>query len=239
MEPEKSFEERGEKILHYLRSDLRYNMEKIPRPRIIELTGTPDAGKTTTIEQLDDDFRKINFRVKCPLEGAREIRHIDRTTPLYNIRTGLYALDLLIDYTAGHLYDLVIFDRCVFDAYVWMMYWLEKGQLNEEEKALIQKFFLSRFWINKVDVVWFMVCRPEEALKRYKESSQTKRLGETSNPKTIQVLYGRYRAAYDQLKPQYSQLNFLDTTELSKKEMVDIVASRTLEILEHTIKKTR
>lgn len=235
MKSEKSFEERGAKILRYLHQDLRHNLEKIPPPMIIEITGTPDAGKTTIIEQLDNDFRKIDFTVKCPLEGAREIRHINRKTPLYNLRTGLYSLDMLIDFTSGHMYDLVIFDRAVFDAYTWMMYWQDKNRLTEEEKCLYQQFFMSKFWVNKVDVVWFITCEPEEAMRRYQRNSQIRRVGESTNPETIQTRINQYREAYEKLKPQFAQLNFLDTTHLDEKTMVETVTNRTLELLEQKI----
>ena len=236
MKSGKSFEERGEKILHYLRSDLRHDLEKIPRPIVVEITGTPDAGKTTTIKELDNSFRKIGFRVICPQEGAEEIRHIPRTTPLYNIRTGLYALQKLIDYTAGHMYDLVIFDRGIFDPYCWMMYWQEKDKLTEEERILLQQFFLLRFWVDKVDAVWFVVCDAEEALRRNQRIALTTRLGETTNPQTIKILIDRYLSAYNQLKPQFPQLNLLDTTKLDEKTMIETVTSRTMDILEQNMK---
>ena len=128
-------EARAKRILQYLRSDLRYDQNIIPRPFFIELTGTPSSGKTTVITELDKFLRRQGFRVYRPQEGAEVIRHIERTTPVYNLRTGIYALTLLLDISVGHLYDVVIFDRSIFDAYVWLMYWNEKGKLTEQQMA--------------------------------------------------------------------------------------------------------
>jgi len=97
----------------YLRTDLRYGDRFLPAPFMIEFTGSPDAGKTTCIKELDNFLYRSGLRVFIPQEGAEVIRHIDRDTPEYNIRTGLYALNMLIDYAHGHAYDIVIFGLMV------------------------------------------------------------------------------------------------------------------------------
>lgn len=232
MKNENVFEEKAEKILGYLRSDVRYNQKFLPRPFMVEFTGTPSAGKTTTITELDKFFRRIGFRVWRPQEGAEVIRHIDRTTPLYNVRTAMYAVTLLIDEGVGHKYDLVIFDRCVFDSYCWLEYWHEKGKLTKGEKQAYQKFFLSDLWTQNLDAAYLTVCEPEEAMKRELKIALSKKLGETTNPATIKTLVERYRRAYRELKDRYPQLFLIDTTDLTEKKMVEQIAMQTLEIFE-------
>ncbi len=232
MADENIFEERAKRILAYLRSDIRYDTRVLPPPFFVEFTGSPSAGKTTTITELDKFFRRMGFRVLRPQEGTEVIRHIERTTPLYNIRTGLYALNLLIDESVGHRYDIVIFDRCIFDAYCWMMYWLEKSKLSATEKGIIQKFFLSRFWTDKIDAAYFMVCDPAQAMERELKIALSKKLGETTNPETIKVLVERYHRAYRQLKGKYPQLFLINTSVMEEKTMVEQIAKHVLDIFE-------
>jgi len=137
---EKKFEQQATIIKKYLGGETRYNLR---RPFHIEFTGSPSAGKTTTITELDKFFRRQGFRVLRPQEGAEVIRHIERTTPIYNVRTGIYALNLLLDSGHTNSYDIIIFDRCIFDAYVWMEYWFEKNKISEEEKNILQHFFFA------------------------------------------------------------------------------------------------
>lgn len=233
---EKFFEKRAEEILKYLKSNLRYDEKFLPRPFFIEFTGSPASGKTTTITELDKGFRRHGFRVWRPQEGAEVIRHIPRTTPIYNIRTGLYALEILIDESFGHLYDLVLFDRCIFDAYCWMMYWLEKEKINDKEKNQIQSFYLSRFWADKIDAAFFMICDPKISMERELRIAVSEKLGETSNPKTIATLVNRYKEAYNLLSPQHKQIHLIDTSGLDELAMVDMMAEKTLEILEQKTK---
>lgn len=233
---EEDFEQKAAKILSYLNSERRYDDKFLPRPFFLEFTGSPSAGKTTTIKELDTFFRKQGFRVLCPQEGAEVIRHIPRSTPVYNIRTGLYALNLLLDLSSGHNYDIVIFDRAVFDVYCWMMYWQGKNKLSTEETNLIQSFFLSPLWMNRIDVAYFMVSDPKTAMDREMRIALSNKVGETTNPDAIATLAKRYRDAYQTLSPNYPQLNLLDTTKLTEYEMVHQIATNILNLLEQKTK---
>lgn len=234
---ESVFERKAQTILKYLKSKIRYDGRFLPRPFFIEFTGSPCAGKTTTITELDKFLRRQGFQVLRPQEGAEVIRHIPRTTPLYNLRTGLYALNILIDQSYGHLYDIVIFDRCIFDAYCWMIYWHdEKEKLTREEKEIVQSFFLSRFWTDKIDIAYFMVCEPEIAMERELRIALSQKLGETTNPKTVETLVKRYKKSFDILSPSYKQLSLIDTTLIDEQTMVETIATKTLDILEQKAK---
>lgn len=229
------FEARAERVLKFLNVDHRYGESYLPRPFFVEFTGSPDSGKTTTIDELYKFFKTLKFRVLRPQEGAEVIQHIPRTSPLYNIRTADYARTQLVDLSHGHLYDLVLFDRCVFDAYCWMMYWEAKGQLTSEEVKLYQTFFLSRFWMDKLDAAYFVVCDPDEAMRRSKEVSLTDRLGNFTNPDTIRVLVDRFQQAYRDLSPKFPQLRIIDTSGMDKQEMVEHFANEILNAMEKRV----
>lgn len=233
---EEFFTAKAEKIHKFLRTDIRYDRNFIPRPFFLEFTGSPSSGKTTTITELDKFFRRLNFRVWRPQEGAEVIRHIPRTTPVYNIRTGQYALNLLLDLSFSNQYDIVIFDRCIFDAYCWMMYWQEKGKLTAEETAMVQSFFLSDFWVRMIDAAYFVVCDSKEAMEREMRLPMTQKAGETSNPKTIESLVARYRAVYAALSPKYGQLFLVDTTHMGEEDMIERFTNDILDVLLSKIK---
>ncbi|OGM98071.1 MAG: hypothetical protein A2915_01460 [Candidatus Yanofskybacteria bacterium RIFCSPLOWO2_01_FULL_41_34] len=232
---ENLFERRAERVLKYLNIDHRYGESYLPRPFFVEFTGSPDSGKTTTIDELYKFFKTLKFRVLRPQEGAEVIQHIPRTTPEYNIRTADYARTQLMDLSNGHMYDLVLFDRCLFDGYCWMMYWETKGQLTPDEVKLYQNFFLSRFWVDKLDAAYFVVCNPDEAMRRTKEVSLTDRLGNFTNPQTIKVLVERFQQAYKDLSPKFPQLRIVDTSGMDKQHMVEHFANAILSAMENKV----
>lgn len=59
----------------------------------------------------------------------------------------------------------------------------------------------------------------------------TQKTGETSNPKTIEALVARYRAAYAALSPKHGQLFLVDTTRLGEEEMVEKFTNDILDVL--------
>lgn len=60
---ENVFERKAQTILAYLKSHLRYDDGFLPRPFFLEFTGSPSAGKTTTITELDKFLRRQGFRL--------------------------------------------------------------------------------------------------------------------------------------------------------------------------------
>jgi len=231
-------EEKAQRILAHLKSHLRYDNGFMPRPFFIEFTGSPSSGKTSTIIKMYTFLRRLGFRVFKPQEGAEQIQHIPRTTPAYNVRTGLYALEMLLDEAHKHTYDIVLFDRCIFDAYVWMMYWRDKAKLSPTQQALVQGFFLFPLWSSYIDAAYFMICDADEALRRETRVSLSDRLGSTTNPETLRALATRYREAYEQLHSTHPQLELIDTTHLNEQQMVDAMGARILTALEAKIPAT-
>lgn len=232
-------EQKARDLLFYLKSKIRYDRDVIPRPFIIEVTGTPSAGKTTTIVEIDKFFRRIGFeRVWKPQEGAEVIRHIPRTTPEYNIRTGTYALNLLLDNAYGHNYDLIIFDRCIFDAYCWMQYWKEKSKLTEKEAANNQSFFLQKPLTDYIDAAIMMTCSAEEAMKRELKIALSSKLGETTNPESIKRLERIWKNAYERLQGEYPQLTLMDSTKLDESQMIEDVTLTALNAFEKRAKQS-
>lgn len=232
MDKTKIIEEKAKVLHQYLKTDIRYDLNFLPRPFFVEITGTPDSGKSTVIEQLYDTLRKEKLRVWKPLEGAQQIQDIGRDTPLYNISTGLYAIEMLIHLSAGHQYDIVIFERCAFDMHVWLEDWFALGKLCEAERNIYQHFALSKFWVNNIDAAFFVVCDPEIAMERALATAPTKKIGGTTNLEKIKVLVEKYRSAFNKLSRHYPQLKLVDTTKLTKKKMVELFTMEVLNILE-------
>ena len=216
----------------YLRTDIRYGESFLPAPFMIEFTGSPDAGKTTCIKELDKFLHRSDFRVFIPQEGAEAIRHIHRKTPEYNLRTGLYALNMLIDFAHSHTYDIVIFDRAIFDAYTWMIYWEEKGLITGEERELHQRFFLSNPWVHRIIAAYIVTCDPAEAVRRGQRIAASKeKLGDCSNPESVRKSVLRHQRMFDELSPKFPQLTMIDTTKMNEEEMISLITTTTMEAL--------
>lgn len=208
------------RILDFLRPDMRYNFTALPRPFVVEFDGMPSCGKTTVIKEVDTYFRRNDFRVFTPQEGAQVVRHIPRNTPEYNIRTALYIIHVLMDVSWGHTYDLVLLDRGIFNSLVWLDYWHEKNLLDNEQKDLLTRFYLLPFFTKKIDCAILMSCDPDVACTRENQIETCGRNGRFTNPDTLRTLQKRYLTMYEKCASQHPQLITLDTTHVTKHEMV-------------------
>jgi len=86
----------------------------------------------------------------------------------------------------GHKYDIILFDRALYDVFCWMEYWVEKGQLTPGDKFIWQSFFTSRQFTENLDLVYFMICDPEVALARELRVAVSKRPRETTTQRSIE-----------------------------------------------------
>ncbi|MBI2064780.1 MAG: hypothetical protein HYT62_01860 [Candidatus Yanofskybacteria bacterium] len=236
---EQLFEEKAKNILAHLKTQLRYGNGFLPRPFMIEFTGPPSSGKTTTIRELYDFLRPLGFVVWRPQEGAEYIQNIPRTTPLYNVATGLYALDKLIHESFGHKYDIILFDRAVYDAYCWMEYWVEKNQLSPGDKYVWQSFFTSKQFLEKLDLAYFMICDPEVAMKRQLRIAISKRPRETTNPASIEQKNKIWQRAHSFHSAFRTNIRLVNTTNMGEQEMVDYFTNDILTVLESKSKPSQ
>ena len=232
MSIDKKYKEKRDQIMAYLGSDFRHN-PTIPHPFIIEFNGSPHSGKTSTITEIDKLLRRHGFRVLRLQESGEAIRHIERKTPIYNIRTGLHSLINILDHGHGYNYDVIIFERGIFDAYNWMTYWAEKNKKHRQELETAKKFFLTSFWSNMVDRIYFMVCSPTKARKREFEVSLSDNIN-TSNVDMVKF----YRQSFKKLSQKFLQIKLIDTTNLNRKEVAEKIALDVLKMMEEKAKKT-
>ena len=225
-------------LKEYLRYDTRYSL---PRPFNIEFAGPPSVGKTSVIAGIDDFLRPLGLgKIWPPQEGPREIRHIPRSTPDYNIRTAMYSLTKLLDESHDSRYDLILFDRCAFDAYCWMEYWEKKGKLSPGDKFIFQSYFTSRQFTEKIDICYFLVCDPNMSMNREFKDAISDDIRETTNLESIKMLDQIWRRTYALQHSFHPNLRLIDTTNINVSEMTRMIVKDILTTLEakstHSIK---
>ncbi|MBI3273845.1 MAG: hypothetical protein HYZ69_01745 [Candidatus Colwellbacteria bacterium] len=233
MEELTEFERRVRLVAPYFNGKLRRGKDILPPPFIVEFLGTPSGGKSTLIRELDKFLKRQGFRIWHPQEGAEAVRYLDRTTPFYNLATGLYAYKILMQESEGHQYDFVLFERCVFDAYTWMKYWNKKGHLSNDMMRMLQESFLMG--APRIDCACIVISQSDVAMRRETKNELTRTLGNHTRPEVIQFLYECNMESYEELKGSFPNLFLFDTTSIEEKEMVQKAARIMLDVLEKKI----
>jgi len=214
---------------------VKENLSKRRRPLIVEFSGTPKAGKSTIINVLRLFLARNNINPFVLTERASISPIQDKNHLFFNVWTGCSTLAQMLDAAQDNsAYDVVIMDRGIFDALVWMR-WLQdsQGQLTAEDRAVIQAFFLLPHWRDRIDLLYVMEVSPEESLKREFAGQVTRKPGKIMNSKTIaQFNDALARTLAEQAAVFGNRLLKVDTTGKEPMETGYEVVKTTLEALD-------
>jgi hypothetical protein len=120
---------------------LRLRLGFAYRAFVIEFAGTPKAGKSTSVEAVRHFFQRNGFRVHVLSERAALCPIPMKGHLFFNTwcATSMLA-ELLANIEADA--DIVIVDRGLFDALVWLTMQEKRGEITEEEANTIEQFII-------------------------------------------------------------------------------------------------
>lgn len=183
----------------------------IIRPYVIELLGTPEAGKTTVSKRLQDSLTQKGYTVSYIRESAEIVpKEFLKGSIEAHIWMRLNtAKEVLHSLSCGA--DIVLVDRGIFDTLFWDTLFFKRGQLTSEELDICQGFFKALKLYP--DFVILLSTSPDEAIKRRGGEGRivTKQFVEHYNNMLLDF--------FDEIhSPKYS----LDTTFLSRDDVQKI-----------------
>jgi len=194
------------------RIDPNRDKAKILKPSfIMEITGTVGSGKSSHRNDLVQYFRRMNWRVSKPEEGAsRQEEH--RLLPDYNLLTVTYALHKMFETVCSpNSFHLTILERLIFDWIIRGRLLVEDGHFSRESAECLEKALLLPEIFRRCHGVFFIVCTPEETLRRRAISKE--KPGKTTNLETLTKLYRIHREVFDEYAGKLSTpFYWLDTT---------------------------
>jgi len=184
-----------------LSSQLKRNEDK--QPFYVEFAGTPKAGKSTCIDIVSHFFRRTDWNVLAPAEGA------SKRTPLFlkedwiafNAWSACYALQHILEGVySSEPYHMVVLDRGLFDALAWFEYLRINGALAKEDCRRIHEFLLLNEWRQRIETVFLFYTDPQTSLERENEHTLIDDPGSAMNLDVISDL----NQAYERIKSQYA-----------------------------------
>lgn len=150
------------------------------RAFVLELTGTPKAGKTTTLSTLQSFFKAAEFRVETLKERAADCPLPMKGHFFFNAWT---MCTMLAEVLANHEtpVDILLLDRGFFDALIWLDLQHQRSQVSEEERGVFEQFVLLDRWQRLVDFTIVMTTDPRKAMEREQASQLIPRAGSMMN----------------------------------------------------------
>ena len=210
---------------------IRENLANSRKPLVIEFAGLPKGGKTTLINSLSLFLRRNEIRTRVITERASICPIVDKLDLTFNVWTGCSSLLQFLELVQEKSYNVIIFDRGIYDSIVWLHYLAEEHKLDNDKFATIRDFFLLARWRRAIDLVIEVRTKPQKSLEREFKDSLTDIPGRIMN---MQVL-DKYLYHADKVRADYSKLFkeyiMVDTTENITAENVEQITILVLQKL--------
>ncbi|MBK8720145.1 MAG: hypothetical protein IPN32_36380 [Deltaproteobacteria bacterium] len=166
-------QERATKLLSVIRRQAR-------RPFVVELAGTPKAGKTTVISMLENFFDRCGYKVRVIREQAPACPLPMKGHFFFNTWTTTSMLGELLEVIDTDD-DLVILDRGLFDALVWLDLQRTRDQITDAERSVFESFVGLERWRKLIDAVVILRVSPDVAMDRENRGHLVVREGSMMN----------------------------------------------------------
>jgi thymidylate kinase len=173
---------RAEQLLTLVRAQAR-------RAFVVELAGTPKAGKSTSVALVQQFFKQCGFRVHLLKERAAECPLPMKGHFFFNSWTTCSMIAEVLE-TVDTDTDLLILDRGFFDSLVWLELQRRRGQVTDEEAEVFSNFVLLARWSRLVDVTIVMQVEPDVAMVRENERRIIPRKGSIMSPSALAEVNG-------------------------------------------------
>ena len=180
----------------------------------VEFAGTPKSGKSTCIDTVNHFFRRLDYKVLAPAEGAskRTPYYLKDNLVAFNTWSAAYALTHILEGRYGSdQYQLVMMDRGLFDALAWFELLQARGEVTQEECSAIQEFLLVGHWRQLIDMVFLFKTDPSTSLERENSDKLIVEHGRAMNDEFLQDLNEAYQSISSKYSAQLRSVYEVDT----------------------------
>ena len=200
-------------------------------PFVLEVLGTPNAGKTPAINNFKAILDKAHLSHRIVYEVGNICKIEEKLSPEFNLWTLNETISQLMDaYTSNC--DIIICERGLMDALCWFMLYFQSDMLGEEEFHILHDYITLNRLRKYEDCCFIMKCSVETSLKREQKRATQNHTGRIVNTTILQ----KYNYALDQVIEQYGNqfrnVIMLDTTQQSVDLANSMFVTTVLEYLE-------
>lgn len=183
------------------------------RPYVVELSGTPESGKTTVIKSLIKEYEAQGLKVVYIRESAEIVpKHLPKGSFIANQWMRLTSLPSIIDASYNEENDLIFIDRGVWDSIFFEYIFLLEDKCSLVQFKSFRSFLQDDLFLPNLLIA--LVASPDEVIKR--------RGGEGRIVKRdwIEFYNKNFTDFYHKI---HSPKTLIDTTDISKEDLVKLL----------------
>lgn len=203
---------------------IKQNIAELHEPIIIEFSGTPNSGKTTTITAISKYFRHNGISVSLIPENSNLCPLREKLDLNFNIWTGLQNILMLLE-TIEKKADFIFIDRGIFDTIVWMKLLLKKKKITLDEYKVIKNFFLLHRWVKQIGLVIVVTLNSTKALEREYSSLLTNAPGTIMNENILQLYNNCLSESVKEFGKVFNIYQFDTSNQTTKESVIEIFNS--------------
>ena len=181
--------------------------------RKIEILGSPDAGKTASLQRLAEQLKVEGIPYELVLEtrGKDIFPKEQRGTLAYNMKVGRITTERIRERMNASKARFFLVDKGFVDYLFFTDYYLQTGRCTKEEAEEAKKLFGNDLM---PDVIIVLVCRPEVANQRCTDSAESRTVKIQKSIDALEVFFENWRET-----PKH----WLDTSDMTIDEVVAFI----------------
>ncbi len=144
---------------------LKQFKKKYEIPLIIEVSGTPNSGKTSVINMLRNNLRRCHIPHSVIYESANKCKINDKLSENFNIWTTCNTICSLIEKTESNK-DVIICERGIFDALFWCNFHYSRNNLDDNEKKIFENVLSLGRFTDLISILFIFKCSAEASIRR-------------------------------------------------------------------------
>jgi|GEM_PF-5230487 len=182
-------------------------------PFIIEVSGTPNSGKTPAIKVVEKFIRRNKVKYKYIREAAIDCKINNKLSEYYNLWTLTRSLELLID-VFNNDYYLVICERGIFDALCWMEFHKKYHNISEEEYKKISDLLLLKKFTDKIAHIAVFKCDVKTSIIRECPHGIKIPHGTIVNNRVLPLINESIESIINRHKEEFKNIAIIETSDL-------------------------
>lgn len=185
------------------------------KPLIVEISGSPNSGKTSAIHAIERIDKQQGVKVKIIYEAATKCKIKDKLSIDFNIWTANFTINSILE-SLNNSYDMIICERGVFDCLCWLEFHIKNKNIPFSFIEEIYNFYQSKKWFENIDFIYVMTCSPEVSIKREYLDGLTEVSGTIVNKKILSIIDEAILNTIEKNKETLQNIYTLDTTSLDQ-----------------------
>lgn len=181
------------------------------RAFVIEFAGTPKSGKSTSVEAIRHFFSRQDFQVHVLIERASVCPIPMKGHLFFNTWCAATMLAELIANVDTET-DIIIVDRGIFDALVWLTLQRQRHEVTADEAQIIEAFLLLDRWRSLIDLAVVMNVSPVEAMTREINNRISSKPGSIMNPEVLANISASVEKAVREYRASFGDVIEHDTS---------------------------